>query len=76
MMLVRPLMANLKMTVREDCAVSALDIPPPPPTLSINAVTYCLSRGKVAFEQMSTTLLAQWPATEINQTFLYTKLAF
>ena len=75
-MLVRPLMANLKMTVRDDCTVSALDIPPPHPILSVNAVTHCLSRGKSAFEQMSTTLLTQLPATEIKQTFLYTKLAF
>ena len=40
MTLVRPLMINLEMTVRDDCAVLA-----PPPTLSIKTLTSCLWGG-------------------------------
>ena len=39
MMLARPLEANLKMTVRADCAGFARNHPPRPPTLSIKALT-------------------------------------
>ena len=38
-MLVRPLMTNLKMTVRDDCAIAACSHPPP---LSIKALAPCL----------------------------------
>ena len=65
-MLVRPTMTNLKMTVREDCAVSACSSPHPPTTTttplpppSITALIPCLSgRGwgqKWASGQMPTT---------------------
>ena len=50
MLLLRPLMTNVKMTVRDAYAFSAYNRPPPP-TLSINALTPCL-----AFGQVSTTL--------------------
>ena len=74
MMLVRPLMTNLKMTVRDDCAVSAWR---PPPTLSINGLNSLLVRvGELAFGQMS--VLSPPPtqpqllAPEIMETFLST----
>ena len=63
MRLVRPLMTNLKMTVRADCAVF-LHVPPPP-LLSIKAL---------AFVQMAA-LLCQLPTSKIKQTFLSTNLA-
>jgi len=75
MMLVRPLMTNLKMTVRDDCAVSAYSHRPP---LSIKALTPFSWRGsgELAFGQMSATLPQQLPESEIKQTFLSTILAY
>ena len=74
MTLVRALIANLKMTVGGDCAVSAYSHRPP---LSIKALTLFLWRGwgESAFGQMSATLPPQLPASEIKQTFLSTNLA-
>ena len=47
LLLVRPLMTKMKMTVRDDCAISACNLlrapPGPPHTLSIKALTPCLS---------------------------------
>ena len=62
----RPLMTTLRMTS---------EMAPPPLTLSITALTRCLSAGgwgKSAFGQMSTTLRHMLPASEIRQTFLST----
>ena len=77
-MLVRPLMTNLKMTVEDDCAVSACNTHPPPNPRPSNSV--CKSShpllvrgGERAFGQMSATL-AQGCCSEIKQTFLSTNL--
>ena len=53
MMVVRPLMTNLKMTVRDDCTVSACS--PPPPTHSVCKSSHPLlvGGGRLAFGQMS-----------------------
>ena len=67
MMLVKPLMTNLKMTIRDDCAVLLVT-----PILSIKALIPCLSGvgGELAFGQMSTMLPPQLLASEIKQPFL------
>ena len=70
---VRPLMTNLKMTVRADCAVSAY-------STTITSVykgsgpTGFQWRGS-GFGSMSATPTAQLPESEIKQTFLSTNLA-
>ena len=68
-------MTNLKMTFRDAYAVSARNHRPP--TLSLKALTPCLSRRELDFRQMSTTHPhpSQLPASEIEQTFLSTNLA-
>ena len=60
-MLVRPVMTNLKMTVRDDCAASACKLPysvykssPPQPPLVVGGVVG--AGGKSAFGHMSATL--------------------
>ena len=54
-MLVRPLMTNLEMTVRDDCAVSVWS-PPTAPPLFINILTRCFVRGgRVGLRQKSAT---------------------
>ena len=72
MMLVKPLMTNLKMTIRDDCAVLLVT-----PILSIKALIPCLSGvgGELAFGQMSTMLPPQLLASEIKQPFPSTDLA-
>ena len=60
------------MTAGDDCAVSECS----PPTLSMKALTPAYEgAGESAFGQMSTTLPPQFPATELKQIFLSTKLA-
>ena len=69
MMLVWPLMTNLNITVKDDYADSTWH--PPPPTLSIKALTPCLSGlGWVGLWTDTTPL--QFLASEIKQTFLPT----
>ena len=58
MMLVWPLMTNLKMMVRDDCTVSACT-PPPHPTLPIKVLTLCLS-GAFLVAQRVKRLPALW----------------
>ena len=56
MTLVRPPMTNLKMTLRDDCAVSPCSAPSPTP--SVKALTPCLlgrGRGGADFGQKSST---------------------
>ena len=48
-MLVRPLMTNVKMTVRDDCTVSACT---PHPTLSTKVLTPCLSRASLVAQRV------------------------
>ena len=71
MMLVRPPMTNLKMTVRADCAVPAYG----PLLLSITPFAPLVaSWEELAFEKMPA-LLPELLASEIKQTFLSTNLA-
>ena len=68
---VRPLMTNLKMPVRADCAVPAYG----PLILSIKPFApLVVSWGELAFEKMPA-LLPELLASEIKQTFLSTNLA-
>ena len=72
--LVRPLMIKLKMTIRDDYTVSTRN---PPPTLSIKPLTPCLSEGS-AFGQISaTTTTPPSPVASIwnKANFLPTNLA-
>ena len=62
---------QLKMTVTDDCAVSACN----PPPLFIKALTLHVAGRKSAFGQMSATLPLWFPASEIKQTFLSIDLA-
>ena len=73
MMLVRPLMTNLKMTVRDDCAVSACC---PSPTLLVNAFTPYLSWWAVGLWTVVYHPPSQLLASEIRQTFLSTNPAY
>ena len=69
MMLVRPLMTNLKMTVRDNYAVPACNSLSP--TLSVKALTPCLS----AFGHIVHHPLLPVGASEVKQAFLSTNLA-
>ena len=74
MMLVRPVMTNLKMTVRNDCTVSACRLPPTP-TLSINALTsVCQGQGSWPLDRCMPPA-PKLLGSEIKQTFLSTNLA-
>ena len=75
-MLLRPLMINLKMTVGDDCTVSAHS-PPIPESVhkSSHSLLVGVGVGGLAFGQMFTTLLTILPASEVKQTFLSTNLA-
>ena len=72
MRLVRPLMTNLKMTVRFDWTVFCGYPLPHTHTLSIKALTACLSRvGEVSlWTDIHHLPPPQLPASEIKQTFL------
>ena len=74
MMLVRPLMTHLKITVRDKCTVSVYS---PPPLLYIKVLAPLVAGegGELAFGQMSVTFPYQMLASEIKQTFLSTNLA-
>ena len=75
MMLARPLMTNLKITVRDVCTVSACNLPSKKKkNLSVKALTPCLPGAGVSLGQISATLSPQLPASEIKQTFLSTNL--
>ena len=88
MMLVRPLTTNLKMTVRDDCAVFSCNSPPPPPphhththththTDSVyNTLTPCLSGEKgVSLWTDVHHPPPQLSASEMKQTSVSTNLA-
>ena len=73
---VRPLMTTLKMTVRDDCAVSGCC---PPPTLPVNSLTPCFLAGVGGGWGVSLWTDVHHPplqllASEIKQTFLSTNL--
>ena len=77
-MLVRPLMTSLKMTVRDDCAVSACSSPTP--TLSIKALAPLVAVGWGVGVSLWTDVChppskPSLVASEIKQTFLSTNLA-
>ena len=74
-MLIRLLMTSLKMTIKDQYAVSVFSLPPPP-FLSIKPLAPLVSvREELAFGQMSTLSLAQLLASEIKQTLLSIYLA-
>ena len=82
MTLVRPLMTDVKMTARDDGAVSAVAAPiPTPHPPGIKSLAPWLPKGgELAFEQTSATVHTPSPASqllasEIKQTFLSTNLA-
>ena len=58
MMLIRPLMTNLKMTVRDDCAVSAYNLPQPQLCYRSSHPLLVMGWVESALVQMSTTLPA------------------
>ena len=74
-------MINLKMTVRDDYAVSAWTPPPHPrpgPTLSVKALTPCLLRlrmGNQPSDRCPPPTHPQLPASEQMQIFLSPNLA-
>ena len=75
MMVVRPLMTNLKMTVRDDCTVSACS--PPPPTHSVCKSSHPLfvRGGEVCLCTDVFNPSLQLLASEIKQTSLSNNLA-
>ena len=76
MMLARPLMTNLKITVRDVCTVSACNLTSKKKkkNLSVKALTPCLPGAGVSLGQISATLPPQLPASEMKQMFLSTNL--
>ena len=75
-MLVRPLMTNFKMTIRDDCCF-CMQPSRPHSVYKSSCPTSChwWGWGEFAFGQMSALRLAQLTASEIKQTFLSTNLA-
>ena len=79
MMLVRPLMTSLKITIRDDCAVSACSSPLPTVYKCPHPLLVGREGEESAFGQTPTTLSHAHPqlqASEIKQTFLSTNLAY
>ena len=76
MTLVRPQMTNLKMTLRDDCAVSPCSAPSPTP--SVKALTPAYWGGGGGGRTLDRSLAPspyQVPAPEMKQTFPFTNLA-
>ena len=72
-MLVRPLMTDSKMTVREDCAVSACN--PFPHSIYKSSHPLLVGAGSQSLDRYPPPSPSQLAASEIKQTFLSTNLA-